>query len=89
MVLVMVANGSSGILLRPAARAFGPKEVTARARCVTAEAEIALVSRDLVWPLKPLALARQALEGPATRPTQCTCGTWKSSGYCAIGAICR
>ncbi|TLY90381.1 MAG: helix-turn-helix domain-containing protein, partial [Gammaproteobacteria bacterium] len=29
-------------LLRSAARAFGPKEAVARARCVVAEAEIAL-----------------------------------------------
>lgn len=35
------------ILLRGAARAFGPKEATARARCVVAEAEIALAARDL------------------------------------------
>src|SRR3546814_7772470 len=34
-------------LLKSAARAFGPKEAVARARCVVAEAEIALVSRDL------------------------------------------
>src|SRR5262252_349489 len=33
-------------LLRSAARAFGPKEAVARARCVVAEAEIALVSGD-------------------------------------------
>src|SRR5881409_1946792 len=33
-------------LLRRAARAFGPKEAVARARCVVAEAEIALVSGD-------------------------------------------
>src|ERR1700758_3979114 len=50
------------LLLRRAARAFGPKEAIARARCVTAEAEIALVSRDLGWPLKPLELARATLE---------------------------
>src|SRR5262245_12614238 len=37
-------------LLRNAAHAFGPKEAVARARCVVAEAEIALVSRDLTWP---------------------------------------
>ena len=37
-------------LMRRAARAFGPKEAVARARCVVAEAEIALVSRDLGWP---------------------------------------
>src|SRR5437762_2007872 len=39
-------------LLRRATRAFGPKEAVARARCVVAEAEIALVSRDLGWPAK-------------------------------------
>jgi hypothetical protein len=49
-------------LLRSAARAFGPKEAVARARCVVAEAEIALVSRDLGWPAKDLDLARATLE---------------------------
>jgi len=34
-------------LLKRAARAFGPREAVARARCAIAEAEIALVSRDL------------------------------------------
>ncbi len=36
-------------LLRRAARAFGPRKAVARARCLVAEAEIALVLRDL-WP---------------------------------------
>ncbi len=49
-------------LLRNAARAFGPKEAVARARCVVAEAEIALVSRDLGWPAKALEAARATLE---------------------------
>jgi hypothetical protein len=49
-------------LLRSAARAFGPKEPVARARCVVAEAEIALVSRDLGWPAKTLDAARATLE---------------------------
>src|SRR6202030_1559385 len=49
-------------LLRSAARAFGPKEAVARARCVVAEAEIAFVSRDLGWPAKALAAARSTLE---------------------------
>jgi hypothetical protein len=49
-------------LLRNAARAFGPKEAMARARCVVAEAEIALVSRDLGWPAKALEAARATLE---------------------------
>ncbi len=49
-------------LLRSAAGAFGPREAVARARCVVAEAEIALVSRDLGWPAKKLAAARATLE---------------------------
>jgi hypothetical protein len=49
-------------LLRRAARASGPKEAVARARCVVAEAEIALVSRDLSWPAKVLDAARATLE---------------------------
>ena len=50
-------------LLRSAGRAFGPKEAVARARCIVAEAEIALVSRDLGWPAKALDAARATLEG--------------------------
>jgi hypothetical protein len=49
-------------LLRSAARAFGPKEAVARARCVVAEAEIAFASRDLGWPAKALDAARSTLE---------------------------
>jgi hypothetical protein len=54
-------------LLRSAARAFGPKETVARARCVVAEAEIALVSRDLGWPAKALDAARATLEAHGDR----------------------
>jgi len=54
-------------LLRSAARAFGPKEAVARARCVVAEAEIALVSRDLGWPAKTLDAARATLEAHGDR----------------------
>jgi hypothetical protein len=54
-------------LLRAAARAFGPKEALARARCVVAEAEIALVSRDLGWPAKALDAARATLEAHGDR----------------------
>src|SRR3546814_15520455 len=49
-------------LLQRAARAFGPKEAVACARCVVAEAEIALVSRDLGWPPTALDGARVTLE---------------------------
>ncbi len=54
-------------LLRRAARAFGPKKSVARARCVVAEAEIALVSRDLGWPAKALDAARATLEAHGDR----------------------
>jgi hypothetical protein len=54
-------------LLRRAARAFGPKEAVARARCVVAEAEIALVSRELGWPAKALDAARATLEEQGDR----------------------
>lgn len=49
-------------LLRSAARAFGSKQAVARARCVVAEAEIALVSRDLGWPATALDAARATLQ---------------------------
>src|SRR5215470_17687179 len=49
-------------LVRRAARAFGAKEAVARARCLVAEAEIALASRDLGWPVKALDAARATLD---------------------------
>jgi DNA-binding transcriptional ArsR family regulator len=54
--------GRAKVLLRSAARAFLPQEAVARARCVVAEAEIALVSRDLSWPMRALDAARTTLE---------------------------
>jgi hypothetical protein len=54
-------------LVKRAARAFGAKEAVARARCVVAEAEIALVSRELGWPTKALDAARATLEQAGDR----------------------
>ncbi|MCT8971822.1 HTH domain-containing protein [Microbaculum marinisediminis] len=54
-------------LLRSAARAFGSREPVARARCVVAEAEIALVSRDLGWAMDALDGARAVLEASGDR----------------------
>src|SRR5437879_10720815 len=54
-------------LVRRATKAFGPKEAVARARCVVAEAEIALASRDLTWPTKTLAAASATLEAHGDR----------------------
>jgi len=54
-------------LLRSAARAFSPREAVACARCLVAEAEIALASRDLSWPVKSLDAARATLEAHGDR----------------------
>ena len=55
------------LLLRKAARAFGSKEAVARARCIVAEAEVALAARDLGWPVKALDAARVTLEAHGDR----------------------
>ena len=55
------------VLLRRAARAFGPREALARARCMVAEAEIALASRDLNWSSKSLSAARVTLDAHGDR----------------------
>ncbi len=54
-------------LLRSAARAFSPKETVARARCIVAEAEIELASRDLSGCVKELNTARATLEAQGDR----------------------
>jgi hypothetical protein len=54
-------------LLKGAARAFGPREAVARARCVVAEAEVALAVRDLAWPGRALDAARATLEAHGDR----------------------
>jgi hypothetical protein len=48
-------------------RDFGPKEALARARCVVAESEIALVSRDLHWPVRGLVAAHALLQARGDR----------------------
>jgi hypothetical protein len=55
-------HGRARTLLRAAARAFGPQEVVALARCVVAEAEVALASRDIGWAAKALDAARRTLQ---------------------------
>ncbi len=54
-------------LVRSAARAFGSRSPVARARCVVAEAEIALAARDLGWPARALDAARLTLEANGDR----------------------
>ena len=54
-------------LVKRAARAFGAREAVARARCIVAEAEIALISRELGWPTRALDAARVTLEQAGDR----------------------
>jgi hypothetical protein len=54
-------------LLRRAARAFGAHEELARARCVVAEAEVALAQRDLRGSPRTLAVAIAALDARGDR----------------------
>jgi len=54
-------------LLRRASRDFGPREALERARCLTAEAEVALAARDLGWPARALAEALRAFAAHGDR----------------------
>jgi len=54
-------------LLRSAVRAFGPRESLARARCVTAEAEVALAARKLSFSTRALDSALETLESHGDR----------------------
>jgi DNA-binding transcriptional ArsR family regulator len=54
-------------LVKRAVRAFSPREAVSRARCVVAEAEIALASRELNWPEKSLDAARATLDAHGDR----------------------
>ncbi|CAB3704387.1 helix-turn-helix domain-containing protein [Paraburkholderia rhynchosiae] len=74
-------------LVRSAARAFGPKQAVARARCVVAEAEIALASRDLAWPAKALGAARATLEAHGDRANAAHAGYLEVRRLVLIGRI--
>ncbi len=74
-------------LLRAAARAFGPKEAMARARCVVAEAEVALASRDLAWPAKELESARATLEAHGDRANAAHARYLQARRFLLIGRI--
>ncbi len=74
-------------LLRRAARTFGPKEPVARARCAVAEAEIALVSRDLGRSLQMLNVARAALEASGDRRNAAHAGYLEARHLLLIGRL--
>jgi hypothetical protein len=75
------------MLLRNAARAFGPKEAVARARCLVAEAEIALASRDLGRAAKTLETARATLEAHGDRMNAAYAGYLQIRRLVLIGRI--
>jgi hypothetical protein len=74
-------------LLRRAARAFGRKDAVARARCTVAEAEIALVSRDLAWPAEALDAARAVLERRGDRVNAAHAGCLAARRSLLIGRL--
>src|SRR5271165_1150806 len=74
-------------LLRSAARAFGPHEPIARARCVVAEAEIALVSRDLGRPVQALNPARATLAAHGDRANAAHAGYLEARRLLLIGKL--
>lgn len=88
--IAMAQLGDSGRardLLRRAIRAFGPKEVVARARSVVAEAEIALVSRELGRRVQPLEAARTTLETHGDRTNAAHAGYLEARHLLLIGRL--
>jgi tetratricopeptide (TPR) repeat protein len=74
-------------LLHDASKAFGTKEPLARARCIVAEAEIALVSRDLGRPLRMLDSARATLETFGDRTNAAHAGYLEARRLLLIGRL--
>jgi hypothetical protein len=74
-------------LLKRAAHAFGSKEAVARARCVVAQAEIALVSRDLGWPAKDLDTARATLAAHGDKANAAHAGHLQARRFLLIGQL--
>jgi DNA-binding transcriptional ArsR family regulator len=74
-------------LLQRAARAFGPKEAVARARCIVAEAEIALAGRDLSWAARSLGAARTTLQAHGDRVNAAHAGYLEVRRLLLIGRL--
>ncbi|MFC4174137.1 helix-turn-helix domain-containing protein [Microvirga sp. GCM10011540] len=74
-------------MLGNAARAFGDKEPIARARCSLAEAEIALVSRDLGRSMERLGAARATLEAFGDLANAAHAGYLEARGLLLIGRL--
>lgn len=76
-------------LLRRAAQAFGAREPIARARCLVAVAEIALVLRDLGEPLRALDRARTTLEAHRDHANAAHAGYLQARYLLLIGRLDR
>ncbi|HKS72447.1 MAG TPA: hypothetical protein VJQ82_04570, partial [Terriglobales bacterium] len=74
-------------LLRKASRAFTQKEAAARARCIVAEAEIALASRELNWPARALNEARATLERHGDRLNAAFAGYLEVRRHLLVGHL--
>lgn len=74
-------------LLRRAARAFRPDDAVALARCVVAEAEVALVSRDLGGSTQALGAARNTLEEQGDRANGAHAGYLEARLLLLIGRL--
>ncbi len=74
-------------LVRRAARAFGPHELVARSRCALAEAEIALVCRDLGRSMQALAMARGVLAACGDRANAAHAGYPEARYLLLIGRL--
>ncbi|RWG95739.1 helix-turn-helix domain-containing protein [Mesorhizobium sp.] len=66
---------------------FAKAKAVARARCVVAEAEIALVSRDLGWPDKALRAARTTLQAHGDRVNAAYAGSLEARRLILIGRL--
>jgi hypothetical protein len=76
-------------LLRRAARGFGAQEELARARCVVAEAEVALAMRDLGGSPRSLAAAAATLEAVADRANAPQARLVAARRFCCSAASAR
>lgn len=74
-------------LLRRAGRGFGPREPVERSRCIVAEAEVALVSRDLAWPARTLAAARAVLDERGDRLNAAYAGCLEARRLLLVGRV--
>jgi hypothetical protein len=75
--------------LKKAARVFGPREALARARCIVAEGELALVSHDLASRLACEGHQRSADDARSTRgsPECGSCTEYRGSASVLIGSL--